>query len=238
MDPLIAAQLDGDVKLQEWVNLNLLPAFVDKGGADTGGPNALPHGVSVWTSGPTASLTFKPKVRFKGQPWDNVYRAATLSTGHLPCVYFGFGLSFMYPTQKDIDVSTAVEFELALAEAGLEYDMGWQFKPSKVDGPPAVRWFDELNQHWVTPTGISPFVPKPGVWTDVQAYFSIDRLNQVTTHVALAINGHPYQINAAHKAKFKYATKPWYLHAAAQLDSDGKGSPYGIQIKNWSARGL
>jgi len=238
MDPLIGAQLDGDVKLQEWLNLNTFTLFVDKGGADTGGPNPLSHGTSVWTPGPTASLTFQPKARPKGQPWDNVYRAATLSTGHLPCVYFGFGLSFMYPTQKDIDVSTAAEFELAMAEAGLEYDMGWQFKPSKVDGPPAIRWFDESAQHWVVPTGLPPFTPKPGVWTDVQAYFSIDRVNQTTTHVGLSVDNHFYQVNATHHAKFKYATKPWYLHAAAQLDSDGKGSPYGIQIKNWNARGL
>ena len=238
MDPLIGAQLDGDVKLQEWTNLNLLPSFIDKGGADTGGPNPLPHGLSIWTPGSTASLTFQPKVRPKGQPWDNVYRAATLSTGHLPCVYFGFGLSFMYPTQKDIDVSTAAEFELAMAEAGLEYDMGWQFKPSKVDGPPAIRWFDESAQHWVVPTGLPSFAPKPGVWTDMQAYFTIDRVNQTTTHLALVVDGHTYQVGATHKAKFKYATKPWYLHAAAQLDSDGKGSPYGIQIKNWNARGL
>jgi hypothetical protein len=144
----------------------------------------------------------------------------------------------MYPTQKDIDVSTAAEFELALAEAGLEYDMGWQFKPSKVDGPPAIRWFDESAQHWVAVSNIPAFAPKPGAWTDVQAHFAIDRVNQTTTHLSLTVNNTLYQINAIHKPKFKYATKPWYLHAAAQLDSDGKGSAYGIQIKNWNARGL
>ena len=144
----------------------------------------------------------------------------------------------MWPTQALIDAGVATELEAADCRSGLEYDMGLQFKPSKVDGPPGIRWFDETARKWNLITGLPPFIPKPGVWVDVEAYFLLNPVAQTVAHDSIAINKQMYPIGQVHHAKQKWSPQTFYIHNAIQLDSDGKATPEGVQIKNWAVRAL
>jgi hypothetical protein len=244
LSDLTIAQLSGQRKLREWLNLEQVAAMIDGGGADTGGVNKYAHGTHLWTPGTAttpADLKFQPAVRKVG-PWDNLYEYNTLSRDYTDIQFFSNEFEIMYPTQALIDADVAVENELELCEAGLAFDMAWQYKPSHVDGLPAWRWFNETapagKPKWTTVQGLPTPAPKPGVWIPVVAYFSINRANKSTTHEAIVIDRVFYAVGQVHQAQLKWSPLTWYIHNALQLDSNGKGTPEGIQIRNWNVRGL
>jgi len=240
LDPAIVTQLSGGRVLREWLGLEHTSAalMTDGGGADTGGRNPLPHGTSIWTPG--ALFQFSPQARPKGQPWDNCYRYNTLTREKLIATYFGYQFSLMYPTATDIIASTAFEIECELCENGLAYDMGWQYKPSLVDGPPAWRWFDEgvKPKKWNMVPGLPAPHPLPSVWTTGFALFSVNRDTRMTTHEAIVIDGSFFPVGVTHRAEQKWSPQTNYFHAAVQLDSDGKGTAYSVGIRGWNVRAL
>jgi hypothetical protein len=233
----IVELLNGKRKVREWLNLEMTPAaqMIDGGGADSGGINKFAHGTHIWTPG--ATLSFQPQKR-KAGPWDNLYLYNTLTRDHLDTQFYYQAYSLMYPTQALIDAEVATELECEDCRAGLAYDMGWQVKPSKVDGAPAFRWFDETAQNWNTVPGLPAPALTPGVPLNIEAYFVIDAGKQTVTHDSITIAGKNYPVGATHHAKQKWSAQTWYLHNAIQLDSDGKGTPEGVQIKNWNVLGL
>ncbi len=234
MDALIIAQLSGKTHLQEWPNLERIPTLIDGGGADTGGPNALPHGLSTWTPATAtapASLTFKPKVRPKGEPWDNVYDYQKLPQG-APCTYFSLSFQFALPTPADIAAATAVEWEIELCESGLTYNMAWQcFVAGK-------QW--RLFNQAVTPKrwDTIPGLPAPTNQPNAIAFFSVDRKAKTVTHEGLSLDGQLYSVGLTHSALPKWSPSTNYLHHALQLDSNGKGTPFGVKVLSWGVREL
>jgi len=240
-DPTINAVLDGDVKSIEWVGMEFTPSLIDGGGADTGGPNRLPHGRTTWVPGSSSTpaiLTFNPVRRPQGQPWDNSYNYNTLTRTKLTGSYYGHQFMFALPTPKDVTNCNAVEFELELCEAGLLYNMAWQWKPSNIDGPPGWRIFDKSKEKWIAQPQIPFTAPIPGAFVEVSARFRVDRNLKQTWHDSVVIGGKYFPINASAAAPMKWSPKTWYLHHAVQPDSLGKGAPFSVLIKNWNARML
>lgn len=243
IDPILMSQLMGVRTLRQWMNLENTPSgqMIDGGGADTGGKNNFAHGTHVWTPGTPgtsgATLRFKPTRRQVG-PWDNLYLYTTLDRTPFPGQYYSNDFTITYPTQDMIDAGTAIECELEKCESGLAYDMGLQYKPSRVDGPPAIRWFDESAQVWKSIASAPIPSPRPGIPIRIIGLFSMDRITKTTTHELMFVNGTAYPISTTHRARPKWAPQTNYFHAAVQIDSDGKGTPDGIDIRNWNVRAL
>lgn len=242
IDPIVSAQLSGKAKLQEWPTLEQTSVLIDGGGADTGGVNKLPHGLVTWTPANAtnmANLQFKPKVRAKGQPWDNAYNYQKL-TQPTPCTYFALALQFMLPTAADIAATTAVEWEIELCEAGIAYNMAWQYLVAKGDGGPQWRLFNQsvTPKRWDSVAGLPLPNPQPGALVSAIALFSVNRQSRTTTHESIEIDGQAYSVGQTHSAIQKWSSQTNYLHYALQPDSDGKGSPINVKVKSWSIRGL
>lgn len=239
LDQITKDLLSGDRDLFEWSGLEKNPVMIDGGGADSGGPNALPHGKAIWIAGTDSSpakLVFSPVKRSAGKPWDNVYEYNTISRTPPKIVYACWELEFAL-AQSDLP-GNAREFEIELCEAGWTYNMAWQYKWSKVDGPPAWRVFDQIAEKW-SPVASTPIsLPKAGVFISVQAFFSIDRANGSATHDSIVIDEVSYPVNVTHSKKQKWSPQTNYLHNATQIDSMGDGVQCGIQIRNWNVRGL
>lgn len=236
IDPMVLAQLSGKSRLQEWLTLEQTPTLIDGGGADTGGPNKLPHGTATWTSAnatSTASLQFKPKPRPKGQPWDNAFNYAVLAPSQLACNYFSHQFQFMFPTEADIAACTAVEFVVEVRIDGWAFDMEYQYLLNK----PAWRIYDPVGHAWIAVTALPPPKPIAGVFVRAVAMFSLDKANRQFTHEQIMIDENVYPVGLTHKATLKW---PGVNNAifAVQTDSDGKGSPFSVKIKNWNVRGL
>lgn len=242
IDPLVSAQLSGRAKMQEWLTLEQTPTLIDGGGADTGGPNQLPHGTVTWTPANVtgaASLQFKPKTRPKGQPWDNAYNYQKLTQAAI-CTYFSLGFQFVLPTQADIAAATAVEWEVELCEAGIAYNMAWQYLVAKAAGGPQWRLFNQTvtPKRWDSVAGLPLPNPQPGALVSAIALFSVNRQSRTTTHESIEIDGQTYVVGQTHSAIQKWSSQTNYLHYALQPDSDGRGSPFGIKVKSWNVRGL
>lgn len=239
LDQITKDLLSGDRDLFEWSGLEKNPVMIDGRGADSGGPNALPHGKAIWLAGTDSSpakLVFSPVKRPAGKPWDNVYEYNTISRTPPKIVYTCWELEFAL-AQSDLS-GNAREFEIELCEVGWTYNMAWQYKWSHVDGPPAWRVFDQIAEKW-SPVASTPVpLPKAGVFISVQAFFSIDRTNGLTTHDSIVIDGLSYPVNVTHSKKQKWSPTTNYLHNATQIDSMGDGVQCGIQIRNWNVRGI
>lgn len=241
LDNDIRGLLNGAKKLYEWTSLETVPAMTDGGGADTGGANRLPHGNPIWRAGKTDSpavFMFDPIKRLPGQPWDNCYLYNTLTRTPPSVTYLCWELDFSLQVP---DLSgNAREFEVELCEAGWTYNMAWQYKWSKVDGPPAWRMFDQTaaRNKWVAAPLIPVPAPKSGAPISVQAFFVIDRAAGLTYHDSIIINGTNYPINLAHKRMLKWSPNANYLHNAVQIDSMGDGAPGSVQIANWNVRAM
>lgn len=248
IDPEIINLLSGSKQLIEWPLLDQVPAMADKGGADTGGPNPLPHGKSIWTPGKPpalttgmpipASLIFTPIKRSPGQPWDNCYNFNTITRQPLKSTYFSWELEFSI-SAMDLK-GNAREFEIELCESGWTYNMAWQYKCSKVDGPPAWRLFDQnaARNKWVPVVSIPAPAPKAGTFISVKAFFAINRSVGTTLHDSIMIDGIFYPVDAIHERKQKWSPQTNYLHNAVQIDSMGDGIPCSVQIRNWKVRAL
>ena len=239
IDQATRGLLDGTIPFSQWTSLEQVPVMIDGGGADSGGPNALPHGKSVWKPGTAlapALLAFNPAKRPLSKPWDNLYKYNTITRTpprlSLACWELDFSLSAL-----DLN-GNAREFEIELCESGWTYNMAWQYKWSNVDGPPAWRLFDQVAKKWVSVPTLPPPAPKPGVFIHAESYFVIDRAAGVTYHDSISIDGTSYPINLAHKKLQKWSPSTNYLHNAVQIDSMGDGAACTIQIKNWNVRGL
>jgi hypothetical protein len=238
IDTNIIQMLSGARTLQQWSGLEQKP-LIDGGGADTGGGNALPHGKLVWTPGngiTPASMIFNSAKRKQGQPWDNAYGYNPITKVPMNCVYFSFSLGFSI-SSADLK-GNAREFEIELCESGETYDMGWQYKWSSVDGPPAWRMFDQIAGTWVAVPSIPAPAPKAGVFVNMAAFFAVDRTNGVTWHDSLMVDGVLYPVNTSHKKKMKWNPTTNYLHNAAQIDPLGNGETCSMQIKNWNVAGF
>ena len=241
IDQTTRGLLNGSNLLYEWTSLEQVPTMTDGGGADTGGPNALPHGKSIWrpgTSTTPALLTFNPAKRPAGKPWDNVYMYNTISRNPAQITYACWELDFSI---SDADLKgNAREFEIELCESGWTYNMAWQYKWSSVDGPPAWRLFDQTapKNKWVPIPSIPAPSPKPGVFVSVQAFFQIDRSTGMTLHDSITIDGTNYSVNLPHAKMLKWSPQTNYLHNAVQIDSIGDGKPCSIQLRNWNVRGF
>jgi hypothetical protein len=239
IDPTISNQLNGSLFLQEYNGLNLIPKWNQPATAgDSGGPSGLPHGTYTWTPGDPSMLAIQPKQRAAGKPWDTYYWYNNLLLGKTPATYFGYAMQVCFPTAKDIAACTAWENELEICEAGLRYNMGWQCLVSKADGGPAWRLFDMQNSRWVKVAQIPAPIPKPGQYVNFFSEFSINRATKTVTHEALTIDGTRFPIEAVHSGVQKWSLQTFYFHNAFQLDSDGKGTPYSVNIKGTAARSL
>lgn len=248
IDPTIIGLLSGTRPLLEWTSLERVPTMTDSGGADTGGPNRLLHGKSIWTPGKPpalttgvsipASLVFTPVKRPAGQPWDNVYNYNTITRQPVKCNYYCWELDFAI-TALDLK-GNAREFEIELCESGYTYNMAWQYKWSKIDGPPAWRVFNQnaSRNKWVPVTSIPMPAPKPGVFISMQAFFVVDREAGTTTHDSIVIDGITYPVNVTFTRKQKWSPATNYLHNALQIDSMGDGMPCSVQVRDWKVRGL
>lgn len=210
--------------------------LTDGGGADTGGKNALPHGKFTFSNGVGSAHPIK---RQQGQPWDNGFLYESISSTALTCNVIRHAWSFGLPTAADIAACNALEFVIESREAGMAYDMEWQCKPSKVDGPPAWRVYYPGNGKgsWVTIPGLPVPVLHPGVMISVVAYFVIDRVAKTFTHAAIVIDGKPFQVGVTNSAWLKWPGVNNAIHAV-QLDPYGAGVPFNMNMKDWSIRGL
>ena len=245
IDPTIARLLDGTRPFYEWKALEQAPAMIDGGGADSGGPNRLPHGRAIWTPGQPATaaspatpalLVFDPVRRLPGQPWDNAYMYSTISRLPVTARYFCWELGF---TLSTFDLKgNAREFEIELCEAGWTYNMAWQYKWSHVDGPPAWRVFDQVAKLWKSVPGLPAPLPRPGVYVNAAAFFLIDRVAGTTLHDSIAIDDLVYPVGMAHKKLQKWSAQTNYLHNAVQIDSMGDGAPGSIEIRDWNVRAV
>lgn len=240
IDQSIKELLSGSRPFYNWTGLEQSTSMVDGGGADTGGINALPHGTHTWMTGSQgnpARLVFNPIKRPQGKPWDNLYFYNTISRTPPKVNYVYWEMEFSIG-QSDLN-GNAREFEVELCESGWTYNMAWQYKWSKVDGPPAWRLFDQTAGRWVAVSASMPIPsPKAGVFVSVKAFFDIDRIHGLTFHDSIVIDGVDYVVNMAHSSKQKWPAQTNYLHNAVQIDSMGDGVPCSIQIKNWNVRGL
>jgi hypothetical protein len=241
IDQATRGLLDGTIPFSQWTSLEQVPVMIDGGGADSGGPNVLPHGKSVWKPGTTlapALLAFNPAKRPPSKPWDNLYMYNTITRTpprlSLACWELDFSLSAL-----DLN-GNAREFEIELCESGWTYNMAWQYKWSNVDGPPAWRLFDQTapKNKWVPIPSIPAPAPKAGVFVSVQAYFQIDRETGMTTHDSITIDGVNYPVNLPHAKILKWSQSVNYLHNAVQIDSLGDGRACSIQLRNWNVRGV
>lgn len=240
MDQVIVDQLLKKRSLQEWNQLELVPSnlMIDGGGADTGGPNALPHGVSTWSEG---KFNFVPKVRPVGKPWDNCYRYNILSRDPLQATYLACGLTFTVPNVAIVNSLTAFENEIEPSRDKLRYNLAYQWKPSLIDGPPAWRIFNQKLQKWESVPGLPVPVAMPGQWTSLVGLFQVDWVRRKTLHDSCIINGVTYSVGVEHDAvpiPPGWSGTP-YFHNACQLDPKGNtGNPVGVIIKDWWVRAL
>ncbi len=240
IDTAIRGLLNGTNLLYEWTGLEQSLTMIDGGGADTGGKNVLAHGKATWKPGDgtnPATLSFVPAKRPAGQFWDNVYEYNTISRNPAQFTLVCWELQFAIG-QSDL-AGNAREFEIELCESGWTYNMAWQYKWSNVDGPPAWRLFDQVapKNKWVAVPSI-PITPKANTFIDVQAFFQIDRVNGVTIHDSITVDGVNYPVNLPHKKLQKWSPQTNYLHNAVQIDSMGDGKPCAVQIKKWNVRGF
>lgn len=240
IDQNIIQLLGGSRDFYEWTSLEQVPTMTDGGGADTGGPNALPHGKFIWKPGTPpdnpATLTFTPIKRPPGKPWDNLYAYNTITRRPPSSNCFGFELQFAIGA---LDLKgNAREFEIELCESGYTYNMAWQYKWSNVEGPPAWRLFDQIAEKWVPFPAIPPPSPRPNAFVSMQAFFAVDRSVGITTHDSIVVDGKTYSVNISHPRKLKWNSTSNYLHNAVQIDSMGDGVPCGVQIRDWNVRSL
>jgi len=237
MEQVVSEQLAGRRKLEVFNGLSLIPKWNQPGtSGDTGGPSNLPHGTYSWIPGNPGSLNIRPVRRSIGKPWDNYYFYNTIQTETTGAVYFSYEMSVMFPTQKDIDACTAWENEIEVCEAGLAYNMAWQCLLHTAK--PAWRLFDLINQKWVQIVSIPSPAPKPGQFMQVLSKFRMDRSAKTVEHLTLAVNGTEYPVESVHGAKLKWSAGTNYTHNAFQLDSDGKGTSYTVQLADVTARRL
>lgn len=238
MDQLIVDQLTRKRSIQEWSQLELVPAnlMIDGGGADSGGPNALPHGFSTWSGG---NFGFIPKVRLKGQPWDNCYRYNTLTRVPLTATYFAYGMSFNIPNLAVLNALTAFENEIEPSLNRFRWNMAYQWKPSLVDGPPAWRIFNQKLSTWERVPSLPTPVAIVGQWVNLVALFQVDWVRRTTLHDLCIIDGVTYNVGITHEAvpiPVTWSGTP-YFHNACQLDPLGNtGKAVGVMIKDWWVR--
>jgi hypothetical protein len=239
MELVVSQQLEGDRQLETINGLSLIPKWNQPGtSGDSGGASGLNHGSYVWVPGNPGKLTIDPVKRPAGKPWDNFYFYNNIQANRTNAVYFSYAMEVTLPSTADIAACTAWENEIEICEAGLAYNMAWQCKPSKVDGPPAWRLFDLVNQKWVPIVSIPAPVPKSGVAISFLSKFSINRATKTVVHETLTIDGVEYPVQAVHSAKMKWSTGTYYTHNAFQLDSDGKGTPYTVLLGDMTVRRL
>lgn len=232
IDKVIIEQLSGLRSLYEWKSLEFTVAMKEGTGADTGGVNPLPHGKMLWTpatASRSAIFTFTGAVRKSGQPWDNCYIYNELNSQPLKADYFSLQMEFVANNKRPF------EFELEYCEAGLAYNMAWQYKTNADDGGPGWRMFNKKTQLWEFFAGL-PAVTAQAEFIAMKAYFSIDRAAQICTHEVLEVNGVLYTLGTKHAAVHVWKSTTNYLHQALQLDSDGRGTPLSVVLRNVNVR--
>jgi len=237
MEQVVSEQLAGIRQLEVFNGLSLIPKWNQPGtSGDSGGVSGLTHGLYTWTPGNPSSLGIQPVKRPAGKPWDNYYFYNTIQTQPTKAIYYSYEMEVTYPTQKDIDASTAWECEIEICEAGLAYNMAWQCLLHTQT--PVWRLFNLTGQKWLPIVSIPAPNMKPGVKTAFLAKFSMDRIGKNVTHETLTINGTEFPVGVTQAAKIKWSAGTFYMHNAFQLDSDGKGTPYTVLLNNMTARRL
>lgn len=224
--------LDGAKPVKEWTGLSAVSSWIQPGNTgNTGGGSVAPHGKYTWspgnpTTGQSGVLSIQPAAG-----WDNFYFYNTL-VGRMdrPVSYFGYQVPFALPSQADVAACNAFEFELELCEAGLRYNMAWQWKPSHVDGAPAWRSFDKLNQKWVVEPSLPAPVAVAGRPVTLWAHFLIDRLAKTVTHDSVVLDGQFISIGRTRPAVQGSNPATWYLHNAVQMDPLGSGKGFTVQL--------
>lgn len=239
-DPVILDVLDGVRRPQFFENLHLISKWNQPGTeGDTGGGNKLAHGTSEWTPGNPSVMKITPARRLVGQPWDTFFcnNTLTLDPKLPPPNYLGYGLDFCLPAALDITNTNAFEWEIELCELGTRYNMGWQYRMTGVRG-----WyhFNKLTETWGDRVqGLPDVEPVPGKFVSVLGHFKINRENRTVEHDSIVIDGKFFPLRTVFPAApLPGNSKANHLKNAIQLDSNGKGGIWSVQLNKMVVRVL
>lgn len=209
-------------------NLEQLGLWIDSGGHTAQSnptTNTTPHGVFKWTPGTDtvpARIDFAP-----GAGWDDIF------------IYERFQLPSSLPTfvidkrtfslnAADRAVINCVEWQQEFTWNGKVYNCGWQWNFSSK----LFRYFDFTNKVW-KPTGI-PFVDLGATPVNIMTKHRLDAAQGTTTHLSLEINGKEFPLNVTQNATPTVHPNK-YTVSLLQLDADGKGDPFGVNIHDAQA---
>lgn len=213
----------------QFANLETRTDWIQPGNVgNTGGGSSAPHGafqmIPAAAVGSPATFTAQGAI-----PYDNGYWYAVLdNVGR-----FSAATRFRYDLAvqagwADLAAMQALEFELQLTVAGLVHNMAWQAdSASKL-----WRTFNYSTKQW-EPTGIVfDSSLTAGKFCPISAEFVINPDKSVT-HASLVINGVANALAITHVSVQSDPATANYLHAAFQLDSNGKTppTPYSIQVQ-------
>lgn len=141
------------------------------------------------------------------------------------CTKFTYELSWQFPTQADLDVCQAVEFEAQQRINGRVYNMAWQMPLKQYF---VWKTFDFTNKVWEnlpTPIPVDKTLIAPGKILQVVADFVRDPVKNTLTHTTISFNGTSYPVNVVRDGTVETDPKKAALksvHAAFQLDTNGK----------------
>lgn len=212
-------------------NKEQIGVWIDSGGhtaQSNPGINTTPHGTFTWTPGDetkAARIDFKPAAG-----WDNIfiYERFPLPTS-LPSVVIDKRTFSLSPTDRA--AVNCIEWQQEFIWKGKVYNLGWQWN----FGSKAIRYFDFTAQTWKS-TGI-PFTDLGAVPTEVVTEHLLDETNGKTTHLAISIGGIRFPVNITQSAT-PISAADKYTVSIFQLDSNSKGTPFGLNIHKAESRYL
>jgi hypothetical protein len=228
-------------KMTVLAGLHLLPAdpttnkeqanvWIDSGGhtaQSNPGTNTTPHGTFTYTAGtPTAPARpfFTP-----GAPWDNLFLYEKFP---FPALFPNYLVQFrtFSMTAADRAAVNCIEWQDEIIWNGNVYNMGWQWNFSSK----LIRYFDFTAGDW-KPTK-APFVDLGASPVPIVTEMLLDDVNKTTTHGAITIGGVRTVLNLSQAATPRVGATNKYTISFCQMDSNGKGTPFGVNIHNCETR--
>lgn len=211
-------------------NKEALGVWIDSGGhtaQSNPGTSTIPHGTFTWTQGTAttpARLNFTP-----GGGWDDIY------------IYERFPLPAALPTfvsdrrtfsltAADRAVINCIEWQQQFTSKGKTYNCAWQWN----FGAKMFRYFDYGSKTWKQVPGV-PWIDLGATPITVITEHQLDAVHATEEHLAISINGTRYAVGIIQPATDTPTSADKYTVSLCQLDSDGKGDPFGINIHDAAA---
>lgn len=211
----------------------VLGLWIDSGGhtaQSNPSTSTTPHGTFTWTPG-----TFTTPARIVFNPaagWDDIY------------IYERFPLPAALPTimidrrtfsltPADRAVINCIEWQQELTWNGKTYNLGWQWN----FGKKVFNYFDYTTKNWIPAPNV-PFVDLGATPIPVSTTHFLNEANGTITHHSIVINGVEHVIDVTVPATPTTSTTNKYTVSMLQMDSDGKGDTFGVNIHDVQAISL